>query len=116
MHKYHFHRAVFAVYALAGALAVLFLSAGVKSVAGLIRFPDNYLFNLIGSIALCWLVTGPREVVILRKIARTRNTRQKAAFAYSYTGRLIRFTVRRAARSLAALFTFKPFNNPQTEP
>ena len=100
MHKYHFHRAVFAVYALAGALAVLFLSAGVKSVAGLIRFPDNYLFNLIGSIVLCWLVTGPREVV----------------FAYSYTGRLIRFTVRRAARSLAALFTFRPFNNPQTEP
>ena len=97
-----------------GALAVLFLSAGVKSVAGLIRFPDNYLFNLIGSIVLCWLVTGPREVVILRKIARY--TRQKAAFAYSYTGRLIRFTVRRAARSLAALFTFKPFSNPQTEP
>lgn len=114
MHKYHFHRAVFAVYALAGALAVLFLSAGVKTVAGLARFPDNYLFNLIGSVALCWLVTGPREVVILRKIVRY--TRQKAAFAYSYSGRLLAIHVRRAARSLAALFTFKPFSNPQTEP
>lgn len=113
MHKYHFHRAVFAVYALAGALAVLFLSAGVKSLTGQIaRFPDNYLFNLIGAVVLCWLVTGPREVVILRKIARY--TRQKAAFAYSYTGRLIRFTVRRAARSLAALFTLP--SRPQTEP
>lgn len=114
MQHYRFHRAVFAVYALTSALAALFLSAGVKSVAGLIRFPDHYLFNLIGSIALCWLVTGPREVVVLRKIARY--TRKKAAIAYSYTGRLIRFTVRRAARSLAALFTFRPFNNPQTEP
>lgn len=114
MQHYRFNRAVFAVYALAGALAVLFLSAGVKSVAGLIRFPDNYLFNLIGSIVLCWLVTGPREVVILRKIIR--HTRQKAALAYSYTGRLLAIHVRRAARSLAALFTFKPFNNPQTEP
>ena len=114
MQHYRFHRAVFAVYALTSAIAVLFLSAGVKSVAGLIRFPDNYLFNLIGSIVLCWLVTGPREVVTLRKSAR--DTRQTAALAYAYTGRLIRFTVRRAARSLAALFTFKPFSNPQTEP
>lgn len=114
MQHYRFRRAVFAVYALTGALAVLFLSAGAKSLAGLIRFPDNYLFNLIGSIVLCWLVTGPREVVILRKIARY--TRQKAALAYSYTGRLLAIHVRRAARSLAALFTFKPFSNPQTEP
>lgn len=114
MQHYRFHRAVFAVYALTGALAVLFLSAGVKAVAGTARFPDNYLFNLIGALVLCWLVTGPREVAILRKIVRF--TRQKAASAYSYTGRLIRFTVRRAARSLAALFTFKPFSNPQTEP
>ena len=114
MPHYRFHRAVFAVYALTGALAATFVVAGVKTVAGLARFPDHYLFNLLGSIALCWLVTGPREVVILRKIVRF--TRQKAAIAYSYTGRLIRFTVRRAARSLAALFTFRPFNNPQTEP
>jgi len=113
MLKYHFHRAVFAVYALTGALAAIFVVAGVKTVAGLARFPDNYLFNLIGSVALCWLVTGPREVVILRKIFRY--TRQKAALAYSYTGRLL-VPVRRAARSLAALFTFRPFNNPQTEP
>lgn len=75
MHKYHFHRAVFAVYALTSALAVLFLSAGVKSVAGLIRFPDNYLFNLIGSIVLCWLVTGPREVVILARSPDIRDKR-----------------------------------------
>ena len=113
MQHYRFHRAVFAVYALAGAIAVLFLSAGVKSVAGLIRFPDNYLFDLIGSIVLCWLVTGPREVVILRKIARF--TRHMAAIAYSYTGRLLAIHVRRAARSLAALFTL-PSNRPQTEP
>ena len=114
MHKYHFHRAVFAVYALAGALAVLFLSEGVKSVAGLIRFPDSYLFDLIGSIVLCWLVTGPREVVILRKIARF--TRHKAAIAYSYTGRLLAIHVRRAARSLAALITLPSNHKIQTEP
>ena len=113
MQHYRFHRAVFAVYALTGALAAIFVVAGVKTVAGLARFPDNYLFNLIGSVALCWLVTGPREVVILRKIVRF--TRQKAAIAYSYTGRF-QIHVRRAARSLAALFTFRPFNNPQTEP
>ena len=115
MHHYRFNRAVFALYALAGALAWLFVSAGVESLTGQVaRFPDNYLFNLIGAVGLSWLVTGPREVVVLRKIFRF--TRQKAALAYSYTGRFIGSTVRRAARSLAALFSFKPFNNPQTEP
>ena len=114
MQHYRFNRAVFAVYALAGALAVLFVCAGVKSVAGSARFPDHYLFDLVGAICLCWLVTGPREVVMLRKTIRY--TRQKAALAYSYTGRSMGSSVRRAARSLAALFTFHPFNRPQTEP
>lgn len=115
MHHYRFNRAVFAVYAFTAVLAWLFVSAGVESLTGqLARFPDNYLFNLIGSVGLTWLVTGPREVVVLRKIFRS--TRQKAALAYSYTGRFLHSTVRRAARSLAALFTFKPFSNPQTEP
>ena len=116
MHHYRFNRAVFAVYAFTAVLAWLFVSAGVESLTGqLARFPDNYLFNLIGSVGLTWLVTGPREVVVLRKIFRF--TRQKAALAYSYTGRFsFGFSVRRAARSLAALFPFRPFNRPQTEP
>ena len=112
MQHYRFHRAVFAVYALTSALAVLFLSAGAKSVAGLIRFPDNYLFTLIGTIVLSWVCTGPREVVVLRKIARF--TWNQAAKAYTYSGRLLANHVRRAARSLAALFTLPP--RPQTEP
>ncbi len=115
MHHYRFNRAVFAVYAFTAFLAWLFVSAGVESLTGrLARFPDNYLFNLIGAIGLTWLVTGPREVVVLRKIFRF--TRKKAALAYSYTGRFIGSTVRRAARSLAALFTIRSFNRPQTEP
>lgn len=115
MQHYRFHRAVFAVYAMTCALAVLFLSAGVKAVAGLARFPDHYLFNLIGAVCLCWLVTGPREVVMLRKTFHY--TRQKAALAYSYTGRSLGSSVRRAARSLAALFTLPSSNHKiQTEP
>jgi uncharacterized membrane protein YbhN (UPF0104 family) len=110
MHKYHFHRAVFAVYALAGALAVLFLSAGVKSVTGqLARFPDHYLFNLVGAIVLSWVCTGPREVVVLRKIIRF--TRRMAATAYSYTGRFL-ISVRRAASGRPPFFP----SRPQTEP
>lgn len=115
MHHYRFNRAVFAVYAFTAVLAWLFVSAGVESLTGqLARFPDNYLFNLIGSVGLSWLVTSPREVVVLRKIFRF--TRQKAALAYSYTGRFLAIHVRRAARSLAALFTIRSFNRPQTEP
>ena len=115
MHHYRFNRAVFAVYAFTAFLAWLFVSAGVESLTGqLARFPDNYLFNLIGAVGLSWLVTGTREVVVLRKIFRF--TRQKAALAYSYTGRFLWFSVRRAARSLAALFSFRQFNRPQTEP
>lgn len=115
MHHFRFNRAVFGVYALAAVLAGLFLSAGIRSLTGQIaRFPDNYLFNLIGAIALSWACTGPREVVVLRKIARF--TWNQAAKAYTYSGRLLAIHVRRAARSLAALFSFKPFNNPQTEP
>jgi hypothetical protein len=114
MQHYRFHRAVFAVYAMTCALAVLFLSAGVKAVAGLARFPDHYLFNLIGAVCLCWLVTGPREVVMLRKTFHY--TRQKAALAYSYTGRSLGSSVRRAARSLAALFTLPSNHKIQTEP
>ena len=114
MQHYRFNRAVFAVYALAGALAVLFVCAGVKSVAGSARFPDHYLFDLIGAICLCWLVTGPREVVVLRKLIHY--TRQKAALAYSYTGRLSGSSVRRAARSLAALFILPSHHKIQTEP
>ena len=114
MHHYRFNRAVFGVYALAAVLAGLFLSAGIRSLTGqLARFPDNYLFNLIGAIVLSWACTGPREVVALRKIARF--TWNQAAKAYTYSGRFI-LSVRRAVRSLAALFTFKPFSNPQTEP
>lgn len=112
MHHYRFNRAAFGVYALAAVLAGLFLSAGVKSLTGqLARFPDHYLFNLIGAIALSWFCTGTREVVMLRKIARF--TWNQAAKAYTYSGRLL-VSVRRAARSLAALFTIPP--RPQTEP
>ena len=112
MHHYRCHRAVAAVYALTAILAVLFVRAGVQSVAGAARFPDHLLFELIGAICLCWVATGPRELVVLRKFVRF--TRQKAALAYSYTGRFL-ISVRRAARSLAALFTL-PSNRPQTEP
>lgn len=112
MHHYRFNRAVFGVYALAAVLAGLFLSAGIRSLTGqLARFPDNYLFNLIGAIVLSWVCTGSREVVVLRKIARF--TWNQAAKAYTYSGRFLIF-VRRAARSLAALFTTPP--RPQTEP
>ena len=113
MHHYRFNRATFGVYVLAAVLAGLFVSAGVKSLTGqLARFPDHYLFNLVGAIVLSWVCTGPREVVVLRKIIRF--TRRMAATAYSYTGRFL-ISVRRAARSLAALFTL-PSNRPQTEP
>ena len=112
MHHYRFNRAAFGVYALAAVLAGLFVSAGVKSLTGqLARFPDHYLFNLVGALVLSWACTGPREVVVLRKIIRF--TWKKAAKAYTYSGRFLAF-VRRAARSLAALFTIPP--RPQTEP
>ena len=59
MQHYRFNRAVFGVYALAAVLAGLFLSAGIRSLTGqLARFPDNYLFNLIGAIVLSWACTG----------------------------------------------------------
>ena len=112
MHHYRFHRAVATVYALTAILAVLFVRAGVQSVAGAARFPDHLLFELIGAICLCWVATGPRELVVLRKFIRS--TRQKAALAYSYTGRFL-ISVRRAARSLAALFIL-PSHKIQTEP
>ena len=114
MHHYRFNRAALGAYVLTAVLAGLFVSAGVKSLTGqLARFPDHYLFNLVGAIALSWFYTGPREVVVLRKIARF--TWKKAAKAYTYSGRLLAIHVRGAARSLAALFTL-PSNRPQTEP
>lgn len=112
MHHYRFNRATFGVYVLVVVLAGLFVSAGVKAVFGQVRFPDHYLFNLIGAIVLSWVCTGPREVVVLRKFARF--TWKQAAKAYTYSGRLLAIHVRRAARSLAALFTLP--SRPQTEP
>ena len=113
MHHYRFNRAVFGVYFLAAVLAGLFVGAGVKTLTGqMARFPDHYLFNLIGAIVLSWVITGPREFVVLRKIVRY--TWNQAAKAYTYSGRLLAIHVRRAARSLAALFILP--SRPQTEP
>ena len=110
MHHYRFNRATFGVYVLAAVLAGLFVSAGVKSLTGqLARFPDHYLFNLVGAVVLSWVCTGPREVVVLRKIIRF--TRRMAATAYSYTGRFL-ISVRRAASGRPPFFP----SRPQTEP
>ena len=111
MHHYRFNPAVFAVYAITAAAVVLWIWTAAKALTGQIRYPDHLFFESLALLLLCWLTTGPRELVVLRKIFRF--TRQKAASAYSYSGRIVT-SVSRAVRGLSALFTFP--SHPQTEP
>ena len=91
-------------------LAVILLAKGAKSAIFGERFPDHAMFMLLFLIVICWLVTGPRELAALRCFHR--NVKKKAVSVFAY----IRVYTRRAAHSLAALFTVPPFNRPQTEP
>lgn len=91
-------------------LAVILLAKGAKSAIYGDRFPDHAMFMLIFLIVICWVVTGPRELAAFRCFRR--NVKRLAAMSFAY----IRVYSRRAARSLAALFTTPSYNRPQTEP
>ena len=110
MNPLRFNYVVPAIWAITVGVAVILLAKGVQSVLFRVRFPDHQFFTLLILVVTSWMTTGPRELAAAR--CALRNTRKKAAKAYSY----IRATARREACSLASLFTFRPFNRPQTEP
>lgn len=91
-------------------LAAALLARGLQSALQEVRFPDHAFFTLLFLIVGSWMATGPRELAAFRCFFRL--ARKKAVTVFSY----IRVYSRRAARSLAALFTVHPFNRPLTEP
>lgn len=110
MRPLRFNYVVPCIWVITVGVAVILLAKGVQSVLFGVRFPDHQFFTLIILVVTSWMTTGPRELAAAR--CALRNTRKKAAKSYSY----IRATARREVRSLTSLFTFQPFNRPQTEP
>lgn len=109
MKHYNFNRAVPMVWVATLLLAAILLVKGFQAAAYSVRFPDHHMFTLLGLLVLCWIATSARELAALRIFYR--QTRRVASSTFS---RLARFATR--AAEAAALFTFRPFNRPQTEP
>ena len=98
------------VWVLTLTLAALLLVEGVKTVFTGSRFPDHQLFILLMFFCLAWVQTGPRELVLFRKLYR-----HTTGVASSALSRMVKFT-RRATEAVALFFTVQPSNRPQTEP
>lgn len=98
------------VWALTLTLAGLLLVMGIKTVFTGSRFPSHQLFILFMFLSLAWVQTGPREMVLFRKLYR--HTTRVASSALS---RMAKFATR-AAEAAALFFSFQPFNRPRTQP
>lgn len=95
-------------------LGVVLLWTGTKNlISGVETYTDSWFFVLVGCICLTWYLTGPRELVVMRRIQRM--TWKKAAKAFQFIRGLIPAAVARI-RSLAGLFTLPSNDNLQTEP
>lgn len=106
----------FALLAVAGTIVLgawLLWTATENLISGGENYVDSWFFVLILSILFCWYIVGPRELVVMRAVQR------KAWKKIAQTFQLIRGLIPAATariRNLAGLFTFRPFNRPQTEP
>lgn len=97
-------------WALTLSLAGLLLAMGIKTVFTGSRFPSHQLFILFMFLSLAWVQTGPREMVLFRKLYR-HTTR----VASSTLSRMAKFATR-AAEAAALFFSFQPFKRPRTQP
>lgn len=110
MKHYFYFLHVCLCWALTLTLAGLLLVEGIKTVFLGTMFPDHQFFNLMILLLLSWVQTGPRELVLFRKLYR--HTTRVASSALS---RMAKFATR-AAEAAALFFTVKPFNRPRTQP
>jgi hypothetical protein len=110
MNKNFYFLHVCLIWALTLALAGLLLVLGIKAVFTGSRFPSHQLLILFMFISLAWIQTGPREMVLFRKLYR--HTTRVASSALS---RMAKFATR-AAEAAALFFSTQPFNRPRTQP
>lgn len=113
MNKNFYFLHVCLIWALTLTLAGLLLVMGIKTVFTGSRFPSHQLlilFILFMLLSLAWAQTGPREMVLFRKLYR-HTTR----VASSTLSRMAKFATR-AAEAAALFFSFQPFNRPRTQP
>ena len=90
------------------ALAVTLAVNGIQALFGLAKFAYWHLGTLAMMAFFSWVQVEENPEVkewCAEAVRRTRFRLQKHSR-----------TIFRAVRSLAALFTFRPFNRPQTEP
>lgn len=89
-------------------LAVTLAVNGIQALFGLTKFAYWHLGTLAMMAFFSWVQVEENPEVKERCADAVRRTR----FRLQKHSR----TITRAVRSLAALFTFRPFNRPQTEP
>lgn len=95
-------------------LGALLLWAWTENlISGAGKSLDSWFFVLVMSIILCWLLTGPRELIVMRTLQR------KAWKKIARTFQLIRGSIPAATariRNLAGLFNLPSNDKFQTEP